>query len=854
MDTNRRDFLKKAALFSGGLGLWGALPSSIQKAMAINPEMGSTFYDAEHVVILMQENRSFDHCFGKLKGVRGFNDPRAIRLPDKNLVWMQSDREGNTFTPFRLNLKDTKATWMRDIPHSWENQVDARNGGKHNGWIEAKRSGRDEFKHVPMTMGFYDREDLPFYYAFADAFTICDQHFCAALTGTTTNRNYLWAGKTHGKPGEKPLVRNGEHTYGKEVDWKTFPDRLQENEISWKVYQNEVSVGTLLEGEDESWLANFTDNNLEWFNQFNVRFTPGHFEFLKHHQQHLPIEIGQLEEELKNAAESEKTDIQKTLMAKKKALASIKKTIRNYNPETFEQLSAKEKELHKRAFTTNIADPHYHHTEILEYMEEGEKRSTKIPKGDIFHEFRKDVEKGELPTVSWLVAPQKFSDHPSAPWYGAWYVSEALEILTKDPELWKKTIFILNYDENDGYFDHVPPFVPPKPGDPSSGKISDGLDATGEYVTLEQELNYPGMNPENARESPVGLGYRVPLIVASPWSRGGWVNSEVCDITSTILFLETFLSHKTGKIIKEDNISTWRRNVCGDLTSVFRPYYGEKIDLPDFVDFESHVKEIYNAGFKDLPNNFKALSKEEILQINQNPSQSPWIPKQEPGTKPSNALNYELYVDGGVDPSGKNLKLNFISSDKRFGKKALGAPFMVYAPIGYRNKDQSGYENYQSWAFTVKPGDQINYEWPLNEFEGDIFHLIVYGPNGFFREIKGRKNQDKVSFDSEYFNNEQLSAQGDYHLKTYNMEQNGMEIIIEDNAYGGSRKSLTLKPKGSQSIIIPTGKSHGWYDFSVLLNDDQYFLKRYAGRIEMGQPGITDPLMGKDLPVELVKS
>ena len=235
MKDSRRDFLKKAALMTGGAGLWSTLPASIQKAMAINPEMGSSFLDAEHVVILMQENRSFDHCFGKIKGVRGFNDPRAIMLPNNNLVWMQSDKDGNTYAPFRFDIKKTKATWMRDIPHSWENQVDARNGGKYDGWIEAKRSGRAEFKHVPMTMGFYDREDLPFYYSFADAFTICDQHFCSALTGTTTNRNYLWAGKTHGTPDEKPRVRNGEHTYGKEVDWNTFPDRLQDNGISWKV-------------------------------------------------------------------------------------------------------------------------------------------------------------------------------------------------------------------------------------------------------------------------------------------------------------------------------------------------------------------------------------------------------------------------------------------------------------------------------------------------------------------------------------------------------------------------------------------------------------------------------------------
>ncbi len=80
MDT-RREFLKKAILLSGSTGLAHVMPLSIQKALAINPQTGSTYLDAEHVVILMQENRSFDHCFGSLRGVRGFNDPRAITLP-----------------------------------------------------------------------------------------------------------------------------------------------------------------------------------------------------------------------------------------------------------------------------------------------------------------------------------------------------------------------------------------------------------------------------------------------------------------------------------------------------------------------------------------------------------------------------------------------------------------------------------------------------------------------------------------------------------------------------------------------------------------------------------------------------
>src|ERR1043165_9568161 len=101
MDT-RREFLKKASLLSAGAGFINSLPASIQKALAIDPAAGSTFLDAEHVVLLMQENRSFDHTYGTLQGVRGVNDPRAIQLPNKNPVWLQSNAAGETYPPFRM--------------------------------------------------------------------------------------------------------------------------------------------------------------------------------------------------------------------------------------------------------------------------------------------------------------------------------------------------------------------------------------------------------------------------------------------------------------------------------------------------------------------------------------------------------------------------------------------------------------------------------------------------------------------------------------------------------------------------------------------------------------------------------
>ncbi|SFB44365.1 phosphocholine-specific phospholipase C [Algoriphagus aquimarinus] len=839
MNDSRREFLKKAALVTGGASIWSSMPMAVQRAMAIPAAPGTTFYDAEHVVMLMQENRSFDHCFGTMKGVRGFNDPRAISLPDLNPVWLQPDKDGNRFAPFRFDIKDTKATWMSGTPHSWENQVDARNEGKYNNWIEAKRPGK-QYYDIPLTMGYYSREDLPFYYALADAFTVCDQHFCAALCGTTTNRSYFWTGKTHGADGEKAKVRNGELTYGKEGNWKTFPERLEDNDISWRVYQNELSITTELDGEDESLLANFTDNNLEWFSQFGAGFHPAHYLFLQGREKALPAEIADLKVTLaSNPANLE--ELQKELKEKEEGLVYLDSYLKKWNAAEFDKLSDRSKNLHKKAFQTNTDDPDYHKTEKLSYQENGEDRETLIPKGDILHQFRKDVKEGTLPTVSWMVAPQKFSDHPSAPWYGTWYASEIMNILTEDPEVWKKTIFIINYDENDGYFDHIPPFVPPHPTKPN-GKMSDGLSSAGEYVTVEEEIK-AGFKREDSRTSPVGLGYRVPLIIASPWSRGGWVNSEVCDITSTIQFLEKFLSKKSGKDIEESNISSWRRTVSGDLTSVFRPYNGEKITHAEPVNQEEFVKQIYNAKFKNVPTNFKKLSAEEARKEAQNQANSAVFAAQEPGTKPSNGLKYDLHADGQLSKDGKNFVIKFTAAQEVFGKDALGSGFNVYAPGRYKNQETNTFEEVKTWTFAVKSGDSISYEWPISEFENGLYHLRVYGPNGFYREFKGSTPSQKVEMSAKpIFKNNKATEELELIIK--NTSSSNLTLQASDDVYLKLNKEIKIAAGAEESLKIDTKKHKGWYE--VTLADKAQDLKiTYAGRLETGKDSISDPQMGK---------
>ncbi len=848
MDT-RREFLKKAALLTGSGGVLGVLPESIQRAFAIDPEPGTTWKDAEHVVILMQENRSFDHCYGTLQGVRGFNDPRAITLPDGNPVWLQTNDRGETYAPFRLNIHDTKATWTGCLPHAWQTQVDARNHGNHDHWLQAKASEHEAYAHLPFTLGHYTRADIPFYYSLADAFTVCDQHFCSSLTGTNPNRVFFWTGTIRGDaPNAPACVENSDIDYGSEVSWKTFPERLEEAGVSWKIYQNELGVRTGFTAEEKSWLSNFEDNALECFSQYRVGFLPAHRKYLNDRAAALPGEIAALEKALASAPEKSESDqkIRRKLTSAKAELQTVEADRVKYSAENYEKLSETEKRLHERAFCTNTGDPAYRELATLRYKDGAVEREMKAPKGDVFHQLRKDVETGQLPLVSWLVAPQYFSDHPDSPWYGAWYVSEALDILTRIPELWKKTIFVLTYDENDGYFDHCPPFVAPHPHQPESGAVSKGIDTTPEYVIPATEKKHrPAWE---TRESPVGLGFRVPMVIASPWSRGGFVCSQVFDHTSMLQFLEKFVSHKTGREVKETNISLWRRTVSGNLTSAFRPYHGEKIELPKFLERDPFVASIHQAQFRETPAGFHALSAEEIAQFRADPQTSPWLTRQEPGVRQSCALPYELEVEGKLDRAAGAFEITFACKTAAFGEAAAGAPFTVYALRPYRSAGaQIGaggeWDRLRNWTFAVAAGDRLTYAWPLVDFRTGTYHLRVYGPNGYFREFMGDTNDPALAIRCEdSWVDERLTG--------------SIKVVI-DNAAGGVTQVVELhnpiirdQPTieeihpGGGAMAAFGGGDHTWYDVSIRVRGAEGFARRYAGRIETGKPGITDPIMG----------
>jgi len=227
------------------------LPLSLRRALAAalrDPPAGS-LADIEHIVILMQENRSFDHYFGTMPGVRGFADPAAIRLPDGHPVFYQprpAQAGPGYLTPFHYDTRTTSAQATPGTDHSWPTQHEAWNNGAMDQWVAAKG---------PYTMGYFTQADIPFHRALAAAFTICDGYHCSVFGPTNPNRLYMWTGMIDPDgTGGGPVIDNSPAYDNVILSWTTYPERLERAGISWQVYQEE---------------DNFDDNALAWFHQFS---------------------------------------------------------------------------------------------------------------------------------------------------------------------------------------------------------------------------------------------------------------------------------------------------------------------------------------------------------------------------------------------------------------------------------------------------------------------------------------------------------------------------------------------------------------------------------------------------------
>ncbi|MFH8469456.1 phosphocholine-specific phospholipase C [Streptomyces sp. NPDC017991] len=676
-EVNRRRFLQLA----GGTAAFTALSESIAKAASIPAGYHrGTIEDVEHVVVLMQENRSFDHYFGALRGVRGFGDPHPVALDNGKSVWHQSDGTKDLL-PFHPEADDLGMQFLEGLPHSWPDGHAAYNGGKYDKWVPAKGA---------TTMAYLTREDIPFHYALADTFTVCDAYHCSFIGSTDPNRYYMWTGFTgnDGKGGG-PVLGNDELGY----DWTTYPERLEEAGISWKVYQD-IGNGLDAAGSwgwiSDAYRGNYGDNSLLYFNKY------------------------------RNA---------------------------------------------------KAGDPLY----------DKARTGTDARKGEgYFDQLRADVVGGKLPQVSWIAAPEAFSEHSNWPSnYGAWYISQVLEALTADPKVWAKTALFITYDENDGFFDHLVPPLPPRSADQGKSTVDVGPDlfaGSSKYVA-----------------GPYGLGPRVPMLVVSPWSKGGYVCSETLDHTSVIRFLE----RRFG--VEEPNISPWRRAVCGDLTAAFdfSRKDSEPARLPD--------TDAYEPQDKDRHPDYRPT-----------PPADPKLPRQERGLRLARPLRYAPWIDGSADPKAGTFTLTFAS-----GKKA-GASFHV----------TSGNRTDGPWTYTTEAGKSVPDTWNSAYSHGS-YDLTVHGPNGFVRVFKGPGKAAGPEVTARHDGD-------DIELTLANKGARTVNLKLTDG-YGGRPRSFKVRPGATVKHTVDLRAGRRWYDLTVVSDADASFLRRFAGHVENGRVGVSDP-------------
>ena len=284
------------------------------------------------------------------------------------------------------------------------------------------------------------------------------------------------------------------------------------------------------------------------------------------------------------------------------------------------------------------------------------------------------------------------------------------------------------------------------------------------------------------------------------------VNSQVFDHTSVIQFIETWLAGK-GKQVKETNISDWRRVVCGDLTSAFRPYDDERIELPKPLDRDATVEQIYNAKFRERPHGGAALTKQAIATTNVGTF-------QEAGTRPSCPLPYDLVVNGKAR-DGK-LTLSMAARRDLFGAAAQGAAFNVYSYCGA--------DEMTARAYAVRAGDLLRDEIPI----GAGYRVRVDGPNGFMREFSDRNDGGDFTII--------VNHGDDGHLNIFVANEAGddRDVEIRDEAYGRPVDRLRVERKGSLTLsldveadprMVRLHRSRGWPGISICRS-------RRDGRVE----------------------
>lgn len=691
---DRRRFLRMSAAAAGA----ALMPASILKALAIPASNRTgTIRDVEHVVILMQENRSFDHYFGSLPGVRGFGDRFTIPQASGQPIWHQRDLSGTDILPFHLDAAIGNAQRVDGTPHGWSDAHHAWNDGRYGYWPVYKRA---------QSMGYYTEAELPFQFALAEAFTVCDAYFAAIHSSTNPNRLMLFSGSNDPEGGGGgPVIDNRNDDLGPSAEgfrWTSYPERLEAAGVSWKVYQDMAD--------------NFTDNSLEGFATFRAAF---------------------------------------------------------------------EREPSSPLVTKGLSS---------------------TLGGNTLDGLRDDVLAGRLPQVSYIVAPAAYSEHPgpSSPVQGGWYAQAVLEALTADPEVWSRTVLLLTFDENDGYFDHLPP--------PSAHSIAaDGRPAGAS--TIDDHLDRHRGDSLVDRNWPYGPGPRVPMTVISPWSRGGWVCSETFDHTSIIRFLEARFG------VMEPNISPRRRAICGDLTRCFNFATPNDTALPTLPTLARSAADALRAAQEQLP------------QIAAPRGKAGRLPQQAAGLRPSRALPYELAADATV--SARGLHLAFINSG------SAGAVFHVYDQRHLRELPR---------RYTVEAGKSLDDLWTPLPTDLGSYDLWLLGPNGFHRQYSGRLGAlDRRDAEPEVQARHD-SASGELILRLVNAGPVACSFVITAEAYRDpAPRRVDVAAGRSEILRLDLRDSGRWYDYTVRIEGeravDRAFMRRCAGRVETGEPSFSDPAM-----------
>ena len=698
MTMDRRDFLRSAGISAAAFAV---LPASLQRALAAPAPTGGLEM-IEHVVILMQENRSFDHYFGSLRGVRGFNDPTARTLSTGRSVFYQPDGAGYVL-PYPV-----ASQYMTGTPHDWGTSHGAWNAGRYDQWVPQK---------TKYTMATHLRSELPFYYALADAFTICDAYHCSELGPTNPNRFYLFTGKLGFEPGTTRRAIGNDAWQNQAhpgYTWTTYAERLEAANKSWRVYQE--------------W-DNYGDNSLDFFKTF--------------------LDVGK-----KALAKTSYTKLEFFYdQGVRPGTAAQRQTLLSQLAAGVATLTPAERRLYDRGLQRIAAD-------------------------QLVTTFGDDVAAGRLPAVSWIVAPEPKCEHPSwGPAEGANFSKDILDKLASNPQVWNKTLVLITYDENDGFFDHVPPPVPP--------------------VTANDGQSTVAITDEIVDGVPIGLGARVPMLVVSPWTRGGNVCSQVFDHTSVLQFLEKWSG------VAEPNISPWRRAVCGDLTTT--------LDLTTS-----------NVTYPSLPSTPPTPGWNTTYPA---PPKTQVLPKQEPGTRVARALPYTLTVSGRV--ASDKFWIDFSNAG------AAGAHFYVSA---------NAFRTDGPWRYTVGAGASVSDYWAAGTPTGS-YDLTVNGPNGFVRRFAGNRSTATTAGNA----NPEVTlryapADNLVWLKMTNSGTKACTVTIQPNNQGGG--PWTYQLAGGASVEDWFSTTNGWYDLTATANTTDHFVRRFAGHLETGAPSTSDPVMG----------